>query len=72
MTDRDGVGNAGRPKGEDAPNAAAESTKVHGDTLEELIPRGAHEPREPRGGTAANARPPDEENGEAEEPRGHS
>jgi hypothetical protein len=56
-----------RPAEGGGPSAAAESAKVHGDKLEEMIPR------EPRGDLPSEARPPaDDEDREAEEPRGHS
>jgi hypothetical protein len=58
-----------RPAGDDAPNAASESAKVHGDKLEELIPR------RPSEGGAAGARRGEhdgEGDGGAEEPRGHA
>ena len=56
----------GRPAGDDAPSAPREPTKVHGDTLEELIPRG----RAPEDAARA-AEGGADENG-SDEPRGHS
>jgi hypothetical protein len=54
-----------RPATDDAPGAASESAKLHGDKLEGLIPRRPSE----RGSAAARR---DDDESEAEEPRGHA